>query len=120
MIATQVLLLSASLMYLHLLPSVAKKVGRTQEVMMDLLRWPGSYATMPMPRCPDCTFERTVENGHIHTGKQWYLCCTCGRQFIKTPANKVIDTATQGLVERLLLERISMAGIARAARVSEQ
>jgi len=32
----------------------------------------------------------------------------------------VIDPATRALVDRLLLERISLAGIARAAEVSEQ
>jgi hypothetical protein len=32
----------------------------------------------------------------------------------------VIDPATKNLIDRLLLERISLAGIARAAQVSEQ
>jgi phage repressor protein C with HTH and peptisase S24 domain len=33
---------------------------------------------------------------------------------------KVIDSATRELIDRLLLERISLAGIARATQVSEQ
>ncbi|MEP0819789.1 IS1 family transposase [Trichocoleus desertorum GB2-A4] len=73
-----------------------------------------------MPLCPDCTSERTVKNGHIHTGKQRYLCRTCGRQFVENPTNKTIDTPTRELIDRLLLERLSMAGIARAVQVSEQ
>ncbi len=48
-----------------------------------------------MPNCPNCTSERSVKNGRIHTGKQ------------------------RELIDRLLLERISLAGIARAAQVSE-
>jgi hypothetical protein len=32
----------------------------------------------------------------------------------------MIDAATRELIDRLLLERISLAGIARAVRVSEQ
>ena len=32
----------------------------------------------------------------------------------------MIDPATKNLIDRLLLERISLAGIARAAQVSEQ
>jgi hypothetical protein len=32
----------------------------------------------------------------------------------------VINTATRALIDRWLLERISLAGIARAAQVSEQ
>lgn len=83
---------------------------------------------MPMPPCPDCTSnctsKRTVKNGHIHTGKQRYLCRGCGRQFVENPTenptNKVIDTPTRALIDRLLLERISMAGIPRATQVSEQ
>jgi transposase-like protein len=72
-----------------------------------------------MPPCPDCTSERTVKNGHIHTGKQRYLCRNCGRQFVENPTNKVIDKLTRELIDRLLLERLSMAGIARAVQVSE-
>ncbi|WP_428843087.1 IS1 family transposase [Sphaerothrix gracilis] len=73
-----------------------------------------------MPCCPNCTSKQTVKNGHIHTGKQRFLCRTCGRQFVENPTNKVIDTETRELVDRLLLERISMAGIARAVQLSEQ
>lgn len=74
----------------------------------------------PMPPCPDCASERIVKNGRIHTGKQRYLCRNCGRQFVENPTNKTIDTPTRELIDRLLLERLSMAGIARAVQVSEQ
>ena len=73
-----------------------------------------------MPQCPTCQAHRTVKNGRIHTGKQRFLCKQCGRQFVEHPTNKTIDAETRGLVDRLLLERISMAGIARAVKVSEQ
>jgi AraC-like DNA-binding protein len=36
------------------------------------------------------------------------------------PDQKVIDPATKELIDRLLLERLSEAGIARALKVSEQ
>ena len=39
---------------------------------------------------------------------------------VEQPSKKVIDQATRSLIDRLLLERISLAGIARAAKVSEQ
>lgn len=45
---------------------------------------------------------------------------TAGGSSSKQPAKKVIDQATRELIDRLLLERISLAGIARAAQVSEQ
>lgn len=73
-----------------------------------------------MPLCPDCSSCRTVKNGRIHNGKQRFLCHKCGRQFVEHPQKKVIAQATRDLIDRLLLERISLAGIARAAQVSEQ
>ena len=73
-----------------------------------------------MPNCPHCGETHTVKNGRIHTGKQRYLCRGCGLQFVENPTNKVIDQATRALIDRLLLERLSMAGIARAVQVSEQ
>lgn len=72
-----------------------------------------------MPACPTCASARTVKNGHIHTGKQRFKCLACGRQFVEQPTKKVIDWATRELIDRLLLERISLAGIARAVGVSE-
>lgn len=73
-----------------------------------------------MPACPICASVQTVKNGRIHNGKQRFKCQDCGRQFIEQPTKKVIDQATRELIDRLLLERISLAGIARAAQVSEQ
>ncbi|CAA9590599.1 hypothetical protein AVDCRST_MAG81-5197 [uncultured Synechococcales cyanobacterium] len=43
----------------------------------------------------------------------------CGRQFVEQPNKKVIDSATRALIDRLLLERLSLVGIARAVQVSE-
>jgi transposase-like protein len=73
-----------------------------------------------MPACSICACSRTVKNGRIHNGKQRYKCQDCGRQFIEHPTKKVVDSATRELIDRLLLERISLAGIARATQVSEQ
>ena len=73
-----------------------------------------------MPACPSCSSGQTVKNGRIHNGKQRFLCHECGRQFVENPRKKVIDGVTRQLIDRLLLERISLAGIARAALVSEQ
>jgi transposase-like protein len=60
-----------------------------------------------------------IKNGSISTGKQKYACKTCGRQFVDDPHWRVISDETKALIDRLLLERISLAGIARAAQVSE-
>lgn len=73
-----------------------------------------------MPVCPACSSSQTVKNGRIHNGKQRFKCRDCGRQFVEHPTKKMIDLATRELIDRLLLERISLAGIARVTQVSEQ
>lgn len=72
-----------------------------------------------MSNCPICSAARSVKNGRIHNGKQRFLCRQCGRQFVEQPTKKVVNAATRELIDRLLLERISLCGIARAAQVSE-
>jgi IS1 family transposase len=54
------------------------------------------------------------------TNKQKYKCNTCNRQFILNPEKFTIPNQTKELIDRLLLERISLAGIARIAGVSER
>ena len=48
-----------------------------------------------------------------------YQCNSCGRQFVENPQNKIIDDETKNLIDKLLLEKLSLAGIARATDVSE-
>ena len=72
-----------------------------------------------LPICPNCDSKQIVRNGKIHNGKQNYKCRDCGRQFVEDPQQKRISDATKALIDDLLLERISMAGIARVAKVSE-
>ena len=40
-------------------------------------------------------------------------------QFVQDPQNKIIDQATKTLIDKLLLEQIPLAGIARVVGVSE-
>lgn len=72
------------------------------------------------PKCPKCGSEHTVKNGKIHNGKRKFKCQSCERQFIENPTNKVIDAQTKELIDQLLLERISLAGIARVTGVSKK
>ena len=60
-----------------------------------------------------------IKNGSIHNGKQKHSCKDCGRQFVENPENKRISTETWDLVKKLLLEKISIAGIARVVGISE-
>lgn len=72
-----------------------------------------------LPACPSCNSENIVKNGFIHNGKQNHRCNDCGRQFVEDPQNKVISDETKGLIDKLLLEKIPMAGIARVTDVTE-
>lgn len=66
-----------------------------------------------------CDSTHTVKNGKIHNGKQNFKCRECGRQFAQDPQNRLIDEATKTLIDKLLLEKIPLAGIARVTGVSE-
>ncbi len=70
-------------------------------------------------RCPNCSSDDIVKNGANRRGKQNYKCRDCGRQFVENPQWKRRDLDTTAIINRLLLEKIPLAGIARALKVSE-
>jgi predicted Zn finger-like uncharacterized protein len=75
--------------------------------------------------CPNCQSVFFIKNGKTYYGKLRFKCkncgrlkCkNCGRQFIKNSKYKQISPETKALIERLILEKISLAGIARATGV---
>jgi len=73
---------------------------------------------MPL-KCSCCASENIKKNGHTHYGKQNYMCNDCGRQFVKGGQDWFISDAKKDLVDKLLLERISLAGIARVTGISQ-
>lgn len=68
--------------------------------------------------CPQCQGAQVVKNGSIHHGKPKWKCEACGRQFVAEPAQHRITDATKQTIDRLLLERVPLAGIARVTGVS--
>lgn len=72
-----------------------------------------------MPSCPGCGSEKVIKNGSIHNGKPKFSCKECRRQFVENPSNKIIPQETWNLVDKLLLEKISSAGISRVTGISE-
>lgn len=72
-----------------------------------------------MKICPDCHSNNCVKNGAIHTGKPKNQCNDCGRQFVADPENVPISEATKDFIDKLLLEKIPLAGIVRVTGVSE-
>jgi transposase-like protein len=71
-------------------------------------------------KCPRCESSSIVKNGSIANGKKKFLCKECGRQFVENPQNKQISDEKWRIVDRLLLEKISLAGIARAVSISKR
>ncbi len=71
-----------------------------------------------MLRCPRCQSGTVIKNGRIHNGKPKFACKQCGRQFVQNPQHTRIGAETRALIDRLLLERVSLAGIVRVTGVS--
>ena len=69
--------------------------------------------------CPTCGSHDISKNGTSHRGKQNYKCRDCGRQFVENPQWQPKPKETKALVNRLLPEKILLAGIARATETSE-
>jgi insertion element IS1 protein InsB len=72
-----------------------------------------------MLNCPRCKSKDVVKNGFIHNGNQNHKCKACGRQFVEAPRQKLISQETKAMIDKLLLEKIPLAGIARVCDVSE-
>jgi insertion element IS1 protein InsB len=69
--------------------------------------------------CPTCGSHDIMKNGTTRRGKQNYKCKDCGRQFVEDPQWKPKDRDTVSLINLLLVEKIPLAGIARATGVSK-
>ena len=50
--------------------------------------------------------------------KPKHQCKSCGCQFVDNPTKTTVSFKTKQLIDRLLLERISLRGIARVTQVS--
>ena len=70
--------------------------------------------------CPYCDSTDIVKNGSNAVGTPKFLCKACGRQFVEHPKKQRISDETKELIDKLLLERIPLAGIARVTGVSER
>ena len=72
-----------------------------------------------MLKCPKCGSDAIKKNGIISTGKQRFFCKNCNYQFVENPENKIIPQETWNLVDKLLLEKVPIAGISRVTDISE-
>lgn len=72
----------------------------------------------PLPPCPRCQATHVVRNGRLRSGSPQLLCRGCGRRFVPNPKREPVTDARRDLVRRLLRERVSLRGIARATGLS--
>lgn len=70
-------------------------------------------------KCKKCFSAHTKKNGKAPSGSQKYRCKECGYAFVEYPKKQKISEEKKALVNRLLLEKLSLAGIARSVGVSE-
>jgi transposase-like protein len=59
-----------------------------------------------------------MKNGTTRRGQQNYKCRDCGRQFVENPQWKRREPDSSAMIDRLLLEKIPLAGIARVLKLS--
>jgi len=67
--------------------------------------------------CPKCGSYYVVKNGISLSNKQKYKCRECNKQFVLNP-EKHISQEKKDIIDKLLLEKISLRGIARSVGVS--
>jgi IS1 family transposase len=60
-----------------------------------------------------------MKNGATRRGKQNYKCRDCGRQFVENPQWQRRGKDSTVMIDRLRLEKIPLAGIARVLKLSE-
>lgn len=71
------------------------------------------------PLCPKCGSNNIIYYGRNACNKQIYKCKECGRQFVENPRKSKIAEEKKETIKKLVLEKISLAGIARAVSVSK-
>jgi transposase-like protein len=67
-------------------------------------------------RCSHCNSLEVVKNGSTSTGKQKYKCKSCNRQFVLNPKSNKIGEETKQLIDKLLLEKISLGVLYEAPK----
>lgn len=73
-----------------------------------------------MPLSPNCSFCQTVKTVAFTTVNNGLSVLSAIGNSLNIRIHKVIEQETRELINRLWLERISLAGIARAIQISQQ
>jgi len=70
-------------------------------------------------QCLECGSERHIKNGRTYYGRRRYQCKDCKRQYVEGSEYQYISPEIWELVDKLLLEKLPLAGIARVTEISE-
>ena len=70
------------------------------------------------PLCPKCGSNNIIYNGYTATGKQRYKCKNCKKLYVENPSRPKVSDEKKNTVKKLMVERITLAGISRATGVS--
>ena len=68
--------------------------------------------------CPRCNSGNIVKNGNMIYGKPKFMCKDCRKQFVINPVDRKISEEKKEIIDKLLLEKIPLAGICRVVGVS--
>ena len=70
-------------------------------------------------RCTKCLSDKVVKNGIAPSGSQKYKCKDCGYAFVENPKKQPISEEKKACVDRMLKEKLSLAGIARSLKIGK-
>ena len=87
-------------------------------IVRESVELPQVKCEFPGKACPACDSRHLIKNGSVHNGKSKHQCKSCGYQFVNNPAKTTVSNETKQLIDKLLLERISLRGIVRVTQVS--
>ena len=104
--------MAASILSLLILQLAKSIQERTTKSSID------SASDINSKKCPRCGSSNVTKNGSVAQGRPKSRCKDCGRQFVKYPKRRRISQQTKQLIDKLLLERLSLRGIARVTGVS--
>ncbi len=68
----------------------------------------GKCEEIPEQACPACGSRHLIKNGSVHHGKSKHQCKSCGDRFVNNPTKTTVSSEVKQLIDRLLLERISL------------
>ena len=70
-------------------------------------------------QCPKWGGDRHIKHRHTYDGKQWYQCKDCKHQYVEGYECQHISPETWEMVDKLLLEKLSLARIACVTDISD-